>query len=123
MNEPIGRRGSDKPARLRRIAFENARHGVVLPHNALLQPLFHVHKFPRFALEQPPDRNSGPLGHDFRNVFFADFFAQNRAVLLHFRQMRLSLGQLLFRRVQLAVTNLRDFRQIARAFQALLVGL
>ena len=61
-NEPIGRFGSLKPDRLRRIAFATLSERRVLSHHALAQPLFHVHQFLDFAFQQAARGNSRPFG-------------------------------------------------------------
>ena len=53
-NEPIGRFGSLKPERLRRIAFATMAERRVLADHALAQPFFHVNQLLDFAFEQPP---------------------------------------------------------------------
>ena len=41
MKEPMGRFGSERPARDRRTASETARDRLLLPDDALAQPLLH----------------------------------------------------------------------------------
>src|ERR1035438_632625 len=89
MNDPIGRLLSDKPARLRRTALDTranasscpTTHGgrrPTLRHRAPPQAVFHLHEFLRFTLEQTSCRDSRPLAHQFRDVFFVHFFFQHR---------------------------------------------
>src|SRR3954453_13773974 len=68
-NEPIGRLGSPRPARLRRTASERARTGAappppLLPPPAPPEPLFHLQQLLALALEHPGDRDAGPAGDD-----------------------------------------------------------
>src|ERR671933_485919 len=60
-NEPIGRFGSCSPVRAR-------RDRLVLPDDALVQPLLHVDQLLRLALEQPRHRDAGPAADDVRDV-------------------------------------------------------
>ena len=50
-NEPLGRRGSDSPARERRIAFETMRTASSWPTTRLLERLFHAQQLFLLALE------------------------------------------------------------------------
>ncbi len=122
-NEPIGRFGSLKPERLRRIAFATAGQRRVLADDAIAQPLFHVHQLLNFAFEQTARRNSRPFADDLGDFFLADFFLQHRMIFLQLGQLVLRRLQFFFRGGKLAVANFRHSRKIAGAFVALLFGL
>ncbi len=79
MKLPMGRFGSLRPARERRIAFATAVKRLVLPDNALAQPLLHLRQLLHLAFEHLRNRNAGPLGDDLRDVFLVDLFLQQAA--------------------------------------------
>ena len=53
MNEPIGRFGSDSPARLRRIGVRDRGDRFVLADHPLVQQLLEVDELRHLALHQP----------------------------------------------------------------------
>ncbi len=110
MNEPMGRLGSLRPARERRMALATRSRAAILADDALAQALFHRDQLLDFAFEHFRDRDSGPLGDDARDVFFVDFFFQHAlaALALH---LLAELGQFLLR---LAESGHSEFRRRAR---------
>ena len=72
MKEPMGRFGSFKPARARRMASETASMASSWPINALVQLLFHVEELLVLAFDHAGDGDAGPDGDDFRDVLFGD---------------------------------------------------
>ena len=84
INEPIGRLGSESPARFRRMEFATRSSAESCPITRWPQARFHRHQFLRFAFEQAPDGNARPLAHQLGDVLFAHFFLEHAAVLLHF---------------------------------------
>ncbi len=119
----MGRLGSLNPERLRRIALATRGERGVLPDDALAQPLFHVHQFLDFALEQAADGNAGPLADDLGDFFFADFFLQHGMVFLQLGKLVLRGLEFFFRRGQLAVADFGDAGKVAGALIALLFRL
>ena len=115
-NRPV-RIAEPRPAAANRVRHAHQCH--FLAHHALAQPLFHVHQFLDLTFQQPARGNSRPLGHNFRNLFFADFFFQHRVIFLQFRQLVLRGLQFFFRRGQLAVTDFRHLRKITGTLEAL----
>src|ERR1700755_2017878 len=73
-NEPVGRSGSDTPARARRTASETAWTARAPPPDLLLHP----EQLGRLALEQPPGRDAGPGGHHVGHVIWADLLLHHR---------------------------------------------
>ena len=92
-NEPIGRCGSESPARERRIAFATARTGSSWPIDALVQVLLEPHELRHLAFHEPRHRDAGPLGDDLGDVFLVDLFLQHRTVVLHVVEPRAELGR------------------------------
>ena len=107
-NEPIGRFGSWSPERARRSAFETASTAVVLPDDALVQPLLHVDELLDLALEQPRDRDPGPRRDDRGDVVLVDLLLHHRR-----RARLLALGELPLELGQDAVTDLGDAGEVA----------
>ena len=71
MNEPIGRRGSLRPARLRRIERASALMASSWPTTVLVQFLFHAQQARRFRFLQARDGNARPAADDERDLLFA----------------------------------------------------
>ena len=121
MNEPIGRRGSLRPARERRMAVGDARQRFVLADDALPQTLFHRDQLLHFAFQHLRNRNAGPLADDLGDVFLVNLFLQHARLLAVHR--RAELGDLSFELRQLAVLDLRGAVVIALARGFLLLEL
>ena len=58
-----------------------------LPDDTLPQAVFHMNELLDFAFEQATDRDSGPLGDDFRDFFLAHLFLEHRMIFLQFRKL------------------------------------
>ncbi len=73
---------ADGPVRILQSAARAAhriRHGpdrFLLPDDALLQTLFHLHQFLALAFEHLRDGNAGPGRDHFGDVFLGDFLAE-----------------------------------------------
>ena len=76
-NEPIGRFGSDSPARDRRIAFATAVDRVVLADHPLVQHVLHADELRHLALHEPAHGDAGPLGDDLGDVLLVDLLLQH----------------------------------------------
>ena len=77
-NEPVGRLGSEMPARERRTASLTARDGVLLPDQPLADDLLHPQQLGGLALEQPAGRDAGPGLDDVGDLLGADLLADQR---------------------------------------------
>ena len=66
--------------------------GRVLPHDAQVQPLLHVHELLHLAFEERVDGDARPRGDDGRDVVLVDLF-------LHHRVDLGPLGELLLERM------------------------
>src|SRR5258708_4951140 len=106
-----------------RHVIANARQGFVLAHLAQSQALLHVNELLRFAFEQAANRDSRPLAHQLGDVFLIDLFLEHPRIFLNRRKPFLGLLHLAFRCGNSSIANLGDFRQLSRAFIALLFGL
>ena len=106
MNEPIGRFGSDSPARLRRMALATARDRVVLADDALVEVLLEVDQLGRLGLHQPADRHAGPLRHDLGDVLGVDLLLQHAVVALQLVEVRGGVGDALLELGDAAVADL-----------------
>ena len=73
---PIGRSGSDSPARERRSASETAVDRLVLADHALVEALLHVDELLDLALDEPGDRDAGPLADDLGDLLDVDALGQ-----------------------------------------------
>ena len=75
---------ADRPMRVAQsgaVAADGVRdqnHSFVLPHDALLEALFHVHQLLDFAFEHARDRDSGPLGDDAGDILLVNLFLEQR---------------------------------------------
>ena len=72
MNEPVGRLGSFRPARERRIALEMTSIGRVLADHALVQFLLHAHQLLGLGLGQLEHGDAGPHRDDVGDLLLAD---------------------------------------------------
>ena len=70
-NEPIGRFGSCRPARARRIALETATTASSWPITRRPQVLLHLQELVALALEHLVDRDAGPARHHRGDVLGA----------------------------------------------------
>ena len=59
-NEPVGRSGSEMPARARRTASDTARTASSWPTTPLAELVLHPQQLRGLALEQPAGRDAGP---------------------------------------------------------------
>src|ERR1700694_1346906 len=125
MKLPIGRFGSDRPAPLRRVAVANAptapprappRAGVgtrparlVLADHPLVEDLLHPHQLGHLALEQPGDRDAGPLGHHLGDVLFVDFLLQHLLIRLELPE---SLGRVVHFALELGNLAVADLGRL-----------
>ena len=118
-NEPVGRLGSEIPARERRTASLTARHGLLLPDQPLADDLLHPQQLGGLALEQPTGRDAGPGLDDVGDLLGADLLADQRLGL----GLVGGLGRLdlLLERRDPAVEDLAGLLQLALASE--LVGL
>ncbi len=86
----------------------------------MLKSTFHRHQLLHLAFEHSRNRNAGPLGDDFRDVLFVDFFLQHHAVLLKHSKLVLLGSEALFEFRNLAVLNFRraaEFAGVARLIE------
>ena len=121
-NEPIGRFGSESPARDRRIALATAAHRVVLADDPLVQHVLHADELRHLALHEPAHGDAGPLGDDLGDVLLVDLLLQHLLLgleLVEARGLRLDLGVELAHR---AVAQLRGPLEVALALGLLGVG-
>ena len=112
----MGRLGSLRPARERRMALATTRQRRVLADHALAQALFHLDELLHFAFEHARDGNAGPLADDLGDVFLVDLFFQHarRAAPLPSCD-GVQLLQLGFELGQFAVLDLRGALELALA--------
>ena len=75
-NEPIGRLGSARPARERRIAPATASIASSWPIDALVQAVLHVNQLLDLGLEQARQRDAGPARDDLRDVVGVDLLLE-----------------------------------------------
>ena len=119
----MGRFGSLRPARAAANRAGHASERVILSDHALPEPLLHIHKLLRFALEQTANGDARPFADQRRDIFFVDFFLQHVLAFLLFGHLLLRLGQFALRGGEFPVTNLGNARQIAGTLVALLFRL
>ena len=110
--EPLGRRGSDRPARERRIALATMLQRLRLAHDALGQRLLHAQQLVLLALEHLGDRDAGPLGDHLGDLLLGDAVAHERGSLL---LGGLRHDELLLQFRDLAVLQLRHARKVIAA--------
>ena len=72
MNEPPGRFGSFRPARVRRIAWESALMASLLADDPLVQLVLHAEQPLRLLLGQLEDRDAGGGGQDLGDQLLVD---------------------------------------------------
>ena len=94
---PIGRSGSESPARERRSASGDGLDRLVLADDALVQALLHVDQLLDLALHQAGDGDAGPLGDDLGDVLLGDLLGQHRAAIaVELGELRLSSSTTVF---------------------------
>ena len=75
-NVPIGRSGSLRPARERRSASRDGLDGLLLADHPQVQALLHVDELLDLALDEPRDRDAGPLADDLGDLLDVDALGQ-----------------------------------------------
>ena len=112
----MGRLGSESPARLRRMALATRSRASSCPMTRWRRRSSMVHQFLRFAFEQAPDGNAGPLADQLGDVFFVHFFLEHAAVLSALRRRSfLRGGQFALGRGEFAVADFRDLARVRRS--------
>ncbi len=81
-NEPIGRFGSDRPARERRIAFATASTASTWSTTRSCSACLEMHELLHLAFHEPATGNAGPLRHDLGDVLLGDLLVQEPPVAL-----------------------------------------
>ena len=76
MNEPLGRFGSLRPARVRRMAWETAAMAISWPMIRLCSSSSMWRSFWRLLLGQLVDRDAGPDAEDLGDGFLVDLVEQ-----------------------------------------------
>ena len=115
MNEPIGRFGSDRPARERRMAFATALDGLVLADDPRVQRVLQVDELLHLALHQPRHRDAGPLRDDLGDVLLVDLLLQHLPVGLELGERLVLLLQPLLELDEPAVPDLGRPLEVAVA--------
>ena len=103
MNEPLGRLGSFRPARVRRMARDRALRASSWPIDPLVELVLHAQQLGRLLLGQPVDGDARPVGQDLGDDVLVDHVEQLDALgpplglhgLLAVQALLLLLGQLL----------------------------
>src|SRR5260221_1975558 len=90
-------------------------HGLVLPNDALAQPILHRQQLLHLPLHELRDRDMGPLANDLRNILGIDFFLEH-ARTPSARQLRLHLMNTLLQLRNGSVAQARHFLIVIRAF-------
>ena len=114
MKLPMGRLGSLKPARLRRMALETRRTASSWPTTRSLSRSGMCTSFWISPSIMRGHRNAGPLGHDAGDIVLADFLLEQRVFLDRF-QLLLGGLDVLFDLREAAVAQLRGLFPIAGA--------
>src|SRR4051794_265885 len=84
-----------------------------------MQPLLHVHELLDLALDEPRDRDPGPLADDLRDLLRVDLLGQVDGRLELVALARLRLGELALELRDLAVAQLARPLEVALARRAL----
>src|SRR6185436_2130487 len=90
----------------------DCRERFSLSDHAIAESLFHRDELLHLAFEHSRNGNAGPLGDDFRDVFFVDLFLQHDAVLLEVREFILVYFEPLLELGNLAVLDLRSASEL-----------
>ena len=120
-NEPIGRLGSESPARERRIALATAIDRVVLADDPLVEHVLHADELRHLAFHEPAHGDAGPLGDDLGDVLLVDLLLEHLVLgleVVEARGLHLDLGVELAHR---AVAQLRGLLEVALALGLLRV--
>ena len=72
MNEPLGRFGSFRPARVRRIEREKGGDGRLLTDHPLVELVFHPQELRGLLLGEAIDRDARPVGEHLRDDLLVD---------------------------------------------------
>ena len=103
MNEPLGRLGSLRPARVRRMAREERLERLLLADDPVVELFLHAQELGRLLLGEAVDGNARPGGQHLGDDFLVDHVEEVHAVgaqlgllaLLAVQALLLLLGQLL----------------------------
>ena len=117
MNEPDGRFGSLRPARVRRIACETAFERVVLADDPLVQLVLHAEELGRLLLGELVDGDAGPQREHLGDGLLADLVEEVDALGLEL----LLLGRTLLEQLLLAVAQRRGALELLGLDRAFLV--
>ncbi len=119
---------ADRPIRVLQAgarAAHRVRHHLqrlVLADDALAQLLFHVQQLFLLAFHHFGDRDARPLRDQLGDLFGADFFRHQRALLLRCFELLLGRAEILLELNQLAVANLGGALEVAGTLHALELG-
>ena len=116
-NEPVGRFGSEMPARAAAYGVGDRRHRGALADQPLADDLLHPQQLGGLALEQPAGRDAGPGLDDVGDLLGADLLADHRG-----RSSPRSASaacDLLLQLGDPAVEDLAGTRQVALALEPL----
>ncbi len=115
----MGRLGSDRPARDRRIAFDDRADRFVLSDDPPVEDLLHADELGHLALHEPAHGDAGPLRDDLGDVFLVDLFLEHLHVGLELVQTQGAPFDLLLDLAHRAVPQLRGLLEVALALGAL----
>ena len=116
MNDPLGRFGSLRPARVRRIDCDDGGDGALLADDPLVELTLHVDELGGLFLGQLVDRDARPDREHFGDRFLVDLVEQVDAVGLDLAL----LGGLLFQECLLLVAEAAGFLELLLLDGALL---
>ena len=85
----MGRCGSERPARLRRMALETARDCVVLSDDPVVEVLLQPDQLLDLALHQARHRDPGPAAHHLGDVLLGDLLGEHPHLGLKLAEARL----------------------------------
>src|SRR3989338_6426053 len=97
----------------------DGRNGLFLSNDAFLQFRFHMGKFGAFGFEHFENRNACPARDYLRDIFLGDLFTENFVFALEFDEPLFPLRDFLSQFRQFAVTDFRDFIEVALALRSL----
>ena len=118
-NEPVGRLGSLRPARERRIAFEMTSIAGMLADDALVELLLHAHQLRGLRLGQLEHGDAGPHRDDVGDLLLAD----RRPLAAGLAGLPLLLELALLRRqLALLVAQVRGVLELLRLDRGLLLA-
>ena len=101
----------------------HSSHSFVLTNHAFAKLVFQINQLSHFALHHLGNGNARPRGHNLGDFVFANFFLEDRAVLLAIFQNLFCLSELLLQRRNSAVTQLGSAGQVAFAGGLLFLNL